>query len=524
MSVPEPTSYDQVPYDSHPFPQTHPGRLAALGALFGMQPAPVPTAQVLELGCASGGNLIPMAVAFPEARFLGVDLSARQIEAGLEEIAALGLENIELRHTSITDIGPDIGCFDYILCHGVFSWVPDAVRDHILQICRDNLAENGIAYVSYNTYPGWHMRGMIRDMMRYHCGQFADPGMQVGQARALLDFLSNNAPTRDGDPYGLLLKRELDLLRGQRDSYLFHEHLEAVNEPLYFHQFIERAQARGLQYLAEAEFSAMLARNFPAAVAETLYKIAPGIVAMEQYMDFLRNRMFRQTLLVHQETPLKRNLTGKDVQGFYMASPAKTATEAGYLRNSEPLEFRGPGGQTLTTRRPITKAAMLVLQEHWPEAMHFEDLVDHAVVRLGGAGHDERALATTVLADDLLQGFSCGLMEFHLFPSSFRRIPGDHPAASPLARRQAARGRVVTNLRHENVTLDDATRQILVHVDGRRTAEELTEVVAELIGGGSLNLAIDGQPVTDPERIMALSAQAVRQVLPRLGNAALLLR
>src|SRR6185503_11176685 len=112
-------------------------------------------------------------------------------------------------------------------------WVPTPVRDKILDICSTNLAPGGVAYVSYNTYPGWHMRGLIRDMMRYHAFRFDGPEARIGQARALLDFLANSA-RQDTGPYGVLLRRELDLMRNQSDWYIYHEQLEDINDPLYF--------------------------------------------------------------------------------------------------------------------------------------------------------------------------------------------------------------------------------------------------------------------------------------------------
>src|SRR5262249_21258700 len=166
--VPSVTSYDEVPYTSHPFPQTHPDRLATVATLMGLRPAPVQRCRVLELGCVSGGNLIPMVATLPESRFVGLDLSLLQIESGRRQAEALGLKNVELLNRNLREVGPDLGQFDYVICHGVYSWVPPEIRDKILAICSQNLAPDGVAYVSYNTYPGWHMRGMIRDMMSYH--------------------------------------------------------------------------------------------------------------------------------------------------------------------------------------------------------------------------------------------------------------------------------------------------------------------------------------------------------------------
>lgn len=73
------------------------------------------------------------------------------------------------------DIDDSLGRFDYILTHGVYSWVPPAVQEKILRLCASNLTEHGVAYVSYNVNPGWSMRGMLRDMMCYHASRFEDP-------------------------------------------------------------------------------------------------------------------------------------------------------------------------------------------------------------------------------------------------------------------------------------------------------------------------------------------------------------
>src|SRR5262249_55972164 len=157
------------------------------------------------------------------------DLSARQVADGQKVVEALGLTNVELKHLSITDYA-GFGAFDYIVCHGVYSWVAAAVQDKILEICATGLAPQGVAYVSYNTYPGWHTRGMLCDIMCSHAQRFAAPRERVGQARALLDFLARSVP-RQGGAYGVLLKEEVELLRGKPDSYLLHEHLEEHNEP-----------------------------------------------------------------------------------------------------------------------------------------------------------------------------------------------------------------------------------------------------------------------------------------------------
>ncbi|MFT3788164.1 MAG: class I SAM-dependent methyltransferase [Tepidisphaeraceae bacterium] len=198
--------------------------------------------RVLELGCCDGGNLLPMAEQLPDATFVGIDYSAKQIDMGLERMRAAGLKNVDLRPVSIVDVTPDYGTFDYILCHGVFSWVPDFVRDRILDVCAKHLAPDGIAYISYNAYPGWHLRGIVRDMMRYHALRFPDPRRQTQEARLILDFVANFTAGPHTEGYGTFLKSEAELLRKLPDHYLFHEHLEENCNPYYFKDFISLAR------------------------------------------------------------------------------------------------------------------------------------------------------------------------------------------------------------------------------------------------------------------------------------------
>ena len=168
--------YDQVPYQSLSVPYTHPDRLATVATLLGLQPAPVERCRVLELGCASGGNIVPMAAQLTSSTFLGVDLSQRQVAAGRKILADLGLTNVELLHTDLRDLGSEVGTFDYIITHGVYSWVEPAIRDALLSLVKASLAEQGVAYISYNTLPGWHLRSIVRDAMRFHGEAFCRPG------------------------------------------------------------------------------------------------------------------------------------------------------------------------------------------------------------------------------------------------------------------------------------------------------------------------------------------------------------
>ena len=225
------TSYDHVPYSFSSFPESHPRRLQAAAHLLGLEtPAPA-ECRVLELGCAAGGNIVPMAYSLPGASLIGIDLVTSQIETAKEFAAASGVKNLDLRAASITDVTPEWGKFDYVIAHGVFSWVPRDVAEKVLQICAEQLTQNGLAYVSFNTYPGWHGRMWARDAMLFHAEKFEDPIQKVRAGRDFIAALAQS-PLASG-----LLKSEMQYLQGKAESYILHEYFEDVNEPIYFRDF-----------------------------------------------------------------------------------------------------------------------------------------------------------------------------------------------------------------------------------------------------------------------------------------------
>jgi methyltransferase-like protein/SAM-dependent methyltransferase len=523
--APPPNSYDQVPYPSYPFPQTHPDRLATIATLFGMQPANVENCRVLEIGCASGGNLIPMAELLPESRFLGIDASARQVEMGQKVIEELGFKNVRLQKLDIRDVNLTLGQFDYIICHGVFSWVPRPVQDKILAICRDHLSPHGVAYVSYNTYPGWHMRGMIRDMMGYHAKRFADPAQRVAQARALLDFMAQ-AVAGQQTAHSVLLKTEVEALRQASDSYLFHEQLEETNDPLYFHQFVERAAAQGLQYLGEAEISAMWLGNLPSPIANTLRGLSTDIIQIEQFMDFLRNRMFRQTLLCHKNVQVQRWLKPEHLKGKYISALLEPVQKPLDVTSNSMEQFRAPNGITISTSDRIMKAAVLRLAEIWPQALKFETLVATARQHFTAAPvHDAARLAedATVLGNDVLKCYAAGAANVRLRSNALPLKGSEKPMTTRIAQRQADGGNVVTNACHELVQLNDIDRQVLRHLDGARTSDQLLARLVELVNDQTLLVQSDDRPVHGAKQEHSALATALADSIARLGRQALLL-
>ena len=527
MASPMATSYDAVPYDSTPYADTHPGRLYTIARLFGLNPKPIDRCRVLELGCAAGGNIIPMAEALPESQFLGIDLSARQGSAGQQFLRELKLPNVEIRHASITDVDDSYGQFDYILSHGVYSWVPTEVQERMLEICDKHLAPDGVAYISYNVFPGWHMRGMVRDMMRYHAMRFPDPNKRIEQARALLDFLVSASRLQEGSAFASMLRNELDLLRRVSDSYLYHDHLAEVNEPIYFHEFVDRASRHNLKYLAEARIGLMIPGNLGPEVEKSLKVLGPGLIEKEQFMDFVRNRTFRQTLLVHDKQTPNYNIDPRRVWEMHVFSPGRPASDApDNLGKVQPVGFKAPGGMVLTTDRPLIRAAMPILFAAYPGTVAFTDLLAQARERLQQAGttpppapQDGLELASGLL--NCLLGSN--LIDLYPVAQKAVRKPSDRPKAPESARLLAPRFRIVCNIRHEAITLSEFEQRILSLCNGAVPVGDMVSHLTQAALSGELRVEKDGQPLYDPLMVRQLMSENLGRALDKFGEQGLLL-
>ena len=188
--------YDTVAYAAQSNALSHPGHLATVATLFGMTPAPIATARVLEVGCNNGANLLPMAAALPDARFTGCDLSHHAIAEARQGAAELGLANVTLQERDLATLAGEPDEYDYVIAHGVYSWVPPHVRDALLALAARRLSRHGVLFVSYNVYPGCHVRQAAWEMLHYHVDAIQDPRAKLGAARALAAVLAEPGVTQ----------------------------------------------------------------------------------------------------------------------------------------------------------------------------------------------------------------------------------------------------------------------------------------------------------------------------------------
>lgn len=459
MRGPE-TEYNQIPYPPAIYSQTHPDRLATIGTLFGVSPPRVDGCRVLELGCGDGTNSIAMASAMPNARFVGIDLATEPIGRGNELLRALGLRNVELQAADILHCKLEGARFDYIIAHGLYSWVPAPVRDRIMEICREHLAENGMAFVSYNAYPGNHLRDAARGMMQYHAKNFSEPLQQIRQARGLLKLVSHARP--EPDLFHQVVGREFERCAKYTDAGLYHDDLSPMNQPFYFWQFAEHAKVFRLQFVAEAELRSMRSDGLAPEVIEVLQQLDPANVIMrEQYLDFFKGRAFRETLLCREDIQVRRRGDSGRIAEMLLSGEVESVGV-----NADGTEdFKGPHGMVIGTSNPAARAALKELGAKWPRRIPARELME------GEAAGD--------LLDFLLRCYEMDFIHLHTWTPDFTTLVSERPMVSALARHQARVSDVLPIPHHTALRVEEAVgRKVVQLLDGTHDRVALMQKIS----------------------------------------------
>ena len=305
-------SYEALPYVSQSFKYCHPHKLEAIAKLLMLDPPNAFKSKILEIGCSFGGNLIPFALNNEEASLIGVDISATQVSKGNQIISEMGIKNLKLIQKDISDMGDELGKFDYIIAHGIYSWVPQEVRDAILRVIRNSLNPNGLAYISYNTYPGWKNKSILRDFIDIFVPKDKfTPQEQIKILRENLSFLKEYI-----NAVGLSDKQKniisiIDSLDANDDSYIYHEYFEIFNEPCLLYEFVRHLDLYDLGYLTDSNLFFSLNDIKREQIFSMVSKLGGDMeprIAAEQYVDFATNMTFRRSIVTHKENLSKAKL------------------------------------------------------------------------------------------------------------------------------------------------------------------------------------------------------------------------
>jgi SAM-dependent methyltransferase len=455
--------YETVAYNSLPHRVSHPDHLAVQAAMAGVETVPLEGCSVLELGCASGGNLLPMCEVMPKARFVGIDLSPRQIDLARADAAAAGIRNVKFIAGDLREFQTG-DRFDFIMAHGVYSWVPADARDRLLRLCADLLSPTGVAMISFNTKPGWSVRGIIGDLHRLGMlPTTASPTDTAGVACATASALSAAAGGMD-PAWAELLRVNATVMGDRPVDQLLHDDLEPVNHPVYLAEFVAHASSHGLRYVSTADPAESLT-SLPVAALQQLRQLSSDPLTQEQYADVLLARTFRHALLCRADVQPMVVDAGAVLRRCWLASnlvwkelPGVDAIR--FSTRDRRIDLR-PGAAATALQRICTA---------WPAAVSFADLEPSFPPE---PAHRQQVVNTLLtLARD-------GLLESWMRQPAW--IAGNGQGiATPLMRLQAQRGRVVTNLRHVAIELDDAARAALLRLDGGPSPADLAAEVRVL--------------------------------------------
>jgi hypothetical protein len=372
----------------------------------------------------------------------------------------------------------------------VYSWIPPKVRVALLAGVRRYLAPMGVAYVSYNAYPGSYLRDMARDILGYHVREIANPQRKLVAAQELMQtIVAIEAPS----PYAQVLREHMERMLRYSTALLFHDDLAEISTPFYFHEFMEHAVHHQLAFLAEADLFESQMRDVPDGAGLLMEELPDDVLVREQYLDFFKNRMFRQTLVCHAEAPVSRELDDCAIERLWISSSARPQEGKSNLgeggrssgettpmgRDTPPRAesdgetFATPEGYTVTTSEPLVQAAMRALGEAWPRALDFPTLLERALQAAGSEAPRELVLARLRVV--LLQAYLARIVILQGCAPPVVNRAGERPRASPLARAQSAAGmETFSSLLHANVRLEgELEPRLLPLLDGTRSLAEL---------------------------------------------------
>lgn len=516
-------TYDEFPYTSYPFQDNAPEHIRSVGILFGMNPPALDNARILELGCSSGNNIIRFAANYPNSYSLGIDLSAIEIEHGSKMINELGFNNIELKNLSITDIDESFGKFDYIICHGVFSWVNETVRNKILEISNKLLNKNGISLISYNVLPGWNMVNSIRDMMLFHASHFTTVTDKVLQAKLFFDFV-NESLENNTSSYAKFLAAEASMLKRHEDCYLRHEYLGDENQGFYFHDFIDMAKKHNLQYLGDTKVQTMFIGNLQNNNATKVLSSINDIVRSEQYMDFIMNRRFRTTLLCQQTNKLNRSITPELLDKFYLIPQFTADKPEDEASLSDPLvttQFNiiaaNAHDANFTTSSPVLKAIFYAAIDNCVNPLTMNQLAQIANTKLPQFSQAEfKHELTKVIGQLILAGY---YIFYDTKPKHFAKI-SNKPLVTDLVRYQAKNADVnkiwVTNQLNALVGLQLYDKYVIELLDGKHEIVEIEQEIFNKLLSGVFVAQQDNTKITKTDELKDVASRIVQLSLTKL--------
>lgn len=511
------SKYNDVPYKSSAFWFTHPRYLEHYAQLWGFQAKPADNCRVLDVGCASGGNIIPMAAYLPNSSFVGVDLADKQIAAGQQVLDELALKNIELKAMSILDLPEDTEPFDYIIAHGFIAWVPEDVRHATLSLLRRLLSPQGLLLVSYNTLPGWSVPRMVAEISRRETSTLKAPEQKREHSLAVLNMMCESLG-RVKHPIVPLIQSQMQTIQEKDLSYFYHDHLSSENRPYYFRDFVEFAASKELQYFVDVDFTSYDFHYHVTPEQRAFYKSLPNLEMQEQYRDYMSMNPFRISLLVRDDVTLKRQINESVIYQSAIISNVRIQSE---------IEINGPsdviddhplimqGQVSFTEQNHIGALALLLMShDHRDQPITFDGLIKKLDQSLQT---DSAETIEKVLKDNVMRYLMSGYWTIQSPVIPATQPAAEKPEVHAYTRMLAAASTELCNVLHRPIEVTAFTQFLVQRMDGSRSPDELVDEVIEAYQAG--DLAFDFGPVKpNPKSLPAIFKQHVLTCLKGLSE------
>lgn len=467
-------SYDKVIYPSYVFQHIRPDRLGAVAALHGINIPKIADARILELGCGDGANLLSIAYSMPNTECIGIDLSKERITDATSNAEAIGIRNARFLYADVSDVkSEDLGTFDFIIAHGLYSWIPASVRQRVLEIYRDCLSTSGIGYISYNTYPGWHIRRVVRDAMLFHTENITDPDSKVRSALEFLEFLRRSSKT--DSVYQRLIEAEIENCTDRPPANIFHDDLSEINQPYYFTEFISEITPYQLKFVSESEPVAFFDRKFPEDTRAALNRLWDDYLRREQYLDFITGSRFRSSLVCKNSESPNYKPEPAFIENLWLSTQAAPLDQDAVLEDSSTVEFRGPFNSKFQLNHPFVKSALGMLAKSWPRRVPFSEVRDFLRLKFSEMPDNQFEEMLNIFRAFIVELFHSMIVELRAFCPDYKLEITERPEISAFARWQVSQGfDYVTTMTGVNlVPENDLMRRLIGMFDGSRSIDDV---------------------------------------------------
>jgi len=495
--------YGGLNYSSYPYYHSHPDRLFTLGKFFGASPAEPGTASVLEIGCSSGGNLIPIALKYPQSKLLGIDSSLSQVNAAQKSASEIGLMNVTFENKFVSELQNIQDQFDYIVIHNVISWVNEQTRNEIFDLCKKLLKPTGIAFVSYNVHAGHSTANLLREMVLYNTHRLETIPDKLEQAKAFLAF-TINALEESENPLHQMIYVEARALF-ENDNMLC-DYLIGDHKVFSFHEFFDELDKRELQYISDTYLPSMYIGNAPTNILDALKQLS-DIVDVEEYLDFFTQKAFKSSIICHKDVKIKRDVSEADLSSFYISSnillevPSKDITNFDDINQSLSFLIKPGGGGGIQTNSSVMKAVLYTIADNAAiNPMSFTQIIDSASEKLPNVTKEE---IQTTFNQEVVGLIFTGYIDITNYATKASTVLSDKPKIYHLARYQALQSEEmwVTNLRGQIVFIGLFEKYAFRYMDGEYGLDAIEDFLLNHAQQEDLSFSKDGQPITNKDEL-----------------------